>query len=460
MTAYAKTGITVGAVCVAFLALTAAFLSDSGGTHLRHAAIPLVDTNFLDKSTTRRSYADLVRAGADLSDFDCYVCHDKKTPPPLRLDTNQNIIVAAEHIGPTTFTADDIGTNEWAEFIGRLKAHSDPVSAFLWQRLSNPEQALLTNYKPSEAGLKQTQDIVVSALNKVVGEPCIYEPERFKGILPGAETVVHLQQSRTGSNLAHLNRLLLEDAYPVELARNRHADIVMGHGQHGRNNNCFNCHNETNLTLLQPRDGRQLTFAQSSQLCGSCHGPTKADWDAGAHGRTSGDWNRSPGAKGYSAFSADEIKDWSGFAKKLAQHSDAVSAFLWQKLSNQDQAMLTSYQAPGPGSDPVQVAVVQVLNKIVAGQNIDEDKRFDGILLRPETTDLMRVSPTGTGLGRLNRLLLEDAYPQELTRNIERKDCVNCHNPHYPHFPSRPPAPGPHPLREIGATTASLNSPE
>src|ERR1035441_6785956 len=62
MTANAKTGITVAAVCAAFSALALAFLSDSGGTHLIRPAIPLVDTNFLDTSTTRRSYADLVRA--------------------------------------------------------------------------------------------------------------------------------------------------------------------------------------------------------------------------------------------------------------------------------------------------------------------------------------------------------------------------------------------------------------
>ena len=74
-----------------------------------------------------------------------------------------------------------------------------------------------------------------------------------------------------------------------------HPDIVMGHGQHGRNNNCFNCHNETNLVLLQPRDGRELKFADSPKLCGSCHGPTYRDWEAGAHGRTSGYWDRSKG---------------------------------------------------------------------------------------------------------------------------------------------------------------------
>jgi len=170
MTTNARTGITRAVVCAAFSALALAFLSDWGGPRPARPGIALVGTNFLDTSTTRQSYADLVRAGADLSDFDCYVCHEKNKPPPLRLDTNQNIIVATEH-----------------------------------------------------------------------------------------------------------------------------SDIVMGHGQHGRNNNCFNCHNETNLVLLQPRDGRQLTFADSTKLCGSCHGPTLRDWEAGAHGRISGFWDRSKG---------------------------------------------------------------------------------------------------------------------------------------------------------------------
>jgi hypothetical protein len=75
-----------------------------------------------------------------------------------------------------------------------------------------------------------------------------------------------------------------------------HSDIVMGHGSHGRNNNCFNCHNENNLTLLQTRDGHEVTFTNSQLLCGSCHGPTLRDWEAGVHGRTSGFWDRDLGA--------------------------------------------------------------------------------------------------------------------------------------------------------------------
>ncbi len=155
---------------LAFTALAAAFFLDLWG-HPRHLAqIPPVDPQFLQPSTIRTSYVQLIQVKADLSDFDCYACHEKNKPPPLRFDTNQNLIIPSEH-----------------------------------------------------------------------------------------------------------------------------SNIVMGHGRHNRNNNCFNCHNEQNLELLQTRDGREVKLAESTPLCGSCHGPTYRDWEAGVHGRTSGHWNRTAG---------------------------------------------------------------------------------------------------------------------------------------------------------------------
>ena len=154
----------------AFALLGAAFLATPRGSLPASPAIALVDTNFLDTATARRSYADLSKAGEDVSDFDCYACHEKGKPPPLRFDTNQNLVIPKEH-----------------------------------------------------------------------------------------------------------------------------SDIVMHHGSHERNNNCFNCHNETNLELLQTRDKRELKLSDSAPLCGSCHGPTYRDWEAGIHGRTGGYWNRSLG---------------------------------------------------------------------------------------------------------------------------------------------------------------------
>jgi len=155
-----------------FLLLAVAFLLNLWGRSAPRPQIPLVDPKFIDPATVRQSYADITAAKGDLSDFDCYGCHDKKKPPTLRFDGNQTLIIPQEH-----------------------------------------------------------------------------------------------------------------------------SDIVMAHGSHNRNNNCFNCHDENNLEQLQTRDGHQVSFADSPQLCGSCHGPTYRDWMAGAHGRVSGYWNHNVGEK-------------------------------------------------------------------------------------------------------------------------------------------------------------------
>jgi hypothetical protein len=160
--------VLVGVTC-GFVALAVAMLA-SPWKPSTQARIPLVDPSFLEQTAWRKSYADLAREKADLSDFECYVCHEKKNPPPLRYDAEHVLIVPDEH-----------------------------------------------------------------------------------------------------------------------------SDIKMGHGTHNRNNLCYNCHNEGNLLTFSTRDGNELQFAESSRLCGSCHGPNYRDWEAGVHGRMNGYWNHQLG---------------------------------------------------------------------------------------------------------------------------------------------------------------------
>ena len=171
MKSQTNTTIALLGLAILFLALFAAFLLKAWGRPTRLAPIPLVDASFTSNTTVRVSYAQLDSAKADLSDFDCYACHERNKPPTLRFDGQHNLLIPKEH-----------------------------------------------------------------------------------------------------------------------------SDLVMGHGSHNRNNLCFNCHDETNLEVLQTRDGRQLKLSESTPLCGSCHGPTYRDWEAGAHGRTSGYWNRKLGS--------------------------------------------------------------------------------------------------------------------------------------------------------------------
>jgi hypothetical protein len=56
---------------------------------------------------------------------------------------------------------------------------------------------------------------------------------------------------------------------------------------------------------------------------------------------------------------------------------------------------------------------VKDLNQVIAGPSIYDQSRFSHTILRPETEQLLKRAGSQQ-LARLNKLLLEDAYPGEL----------------------------------------------
>ena len=73
-----------------------------------------------------------------------------------------------------------------------------------------------------------------------------------------------------------------------------HDDIVLKHDEEHRW--CLDCHDAANRDQLHLASGAPVSFEQSYQLCGQCHGEKYRDWRVGVHGRRVGQWN---GAKEY-----------------------------------------------------------------------------------------------------------------------------------------------------------------
>lgn len=123
-----------------------------------------------------------------------------------------------------------------------------------------------------------------------------------------------------------------------------------------------------------------------------------------------------------SSLSFGDITDFRALAKRLAPGSDPVSSFLYEHLPADVQKGLASYQ--GTEKQPIAldlpISLVRSLNEILKRETIYDETRFKGIRLRPETKELLQQKSNETDLTRLNRLLLEDAYPQELLRNRSR----------------------------------------
>jgi len=67
-----------------------------------------------------------------------------------------------------------------------------------------------------------------------------------------------------------------------------HQDIVLKHMPGGW---CFDCHNPDNRDKLRLANGKLVSFEESYNLCGQCHGIILREWKAGLHGKRTGMWN-------------------------------------------------------------------------------------------------------------------------------------------------------------------------
>ncbi len=119
-------------------------------------------------------------------------------------------------------------------------------------------------------------------------------------------------------------------------------------------------------------------------------------------------------------FDKIDFNDFSALAGKLIRKADPFSVFVNSKLSDNLKTSIAKYLETGDRSlEQKQVLMTNLateLNNVVGGELIYDSNRFKGIFLRPDTEDLLKKKPTGTDLMTLNRYLLEDAYPKEISR--------------------------------------------
>jgi hypothetical protein len=122
--------------------------------------------------------------------------------------------------------------------------------------------------------------------------------------------------------------------------------------------------------------------------------------------------------EGPSTLSIGNFANLSSLATKLRRRADKVSQFLWGRFKAPTQQILSDFEGSSLEMGPVQNALVLELNRIIQGEPIYEARRFAGVVLAEKTQELLAQKPEGEKLMRLNRMLLEDAYPQEISKTV------------------------------------------
>jgi hypothetical protein len=98
--------------------------------------------------------------------------------------------------------------------------------------------------------------------------------------------------------------------------------------------------------------------------------------------------------------------------------ADPVSRALFVRLEPQLQHRVETGEQPGPD---LLERLVAGLNAVIDGASFHTAERFAGVTLTAETTALLAVDPTGVDLQRLNRLLLEQAYPGAIAAVADKR---------------------------------------
>jgi hypothetical protein len=114
------------------------------------------------------------------------------------------------------------------------------------------------------------------------------------------------------------------------------------------------------------------------------------------------------------AFTGSDFKDVPALAKKLTAPADPVSSFLATNLSSSTTQTLTRLNAGTAGVAAARIALAQDLSTLVLKESIYSPARFAGVKLGDKAKELL-AQEKGRNEARFNRLLLADAYPQELT---------------------------------------------
>ena len=110
-----------------------------------------------------------------------------------------------------------------------------------------------------------------------------------------------------------------------------------------------------------------------------------------------------------------DFKDPGTFAQRLKAGEDSLSVNLFSRLSEETKRLLSSFGG-GQIPKPLLQSLINDLNKILPTPTFYQDNPdfFAKVTLKTATRRLLNQNPTRDDRIRLNRLLIEEAYPKEI----------------------------------------------
>ena len=128
--------------------------------------------------------------------------------------------------GSSTFSVGDFV--QLPSLSTKLNQAADPVSDYLKGQFSAPMRQTLENYLDSNSDPTLLRTTLAKELNRIIQSPSFYDAQRFARVVLRPESQQLLDQDQKREAVARLNKMLLEDAYPLEISRNEFNFLPVG----------------------------------------------------------------------------------------------------------------------------------------------------------------------------------------------------------------------------------------
>lgn len=238
-----------------------------------------------------------------------------------------------------------------------LREGNTPLSSYLYSELSPGTKDLVATQEAADSLAPRLRDSLVLEMNAVMRDPSLYNDSRFARVTLSKRTRALAEAPpHGGSSLLHLNRALLEAAYPDTIVK----------------------------------------VADVSAVDRLLRGSSK---------RGGGD---SPGW----LLRESDIRSLPDLAAELLDAKSRVSAYVVSQLPNSTRSMLKTYSDKQGAALALPQSLAHDLNRVINSDELYPPERFGSA----HGLALARRHPTGRALAEANRRLLEAAYPDQIVK--------------------------------------------
>lgn len=120
----------------------------------------------------------------------------------------------------------------------------------------------------------------------------------------------------------------------------------------------------------------------------------------------------------------EEMTGLRGLIVKLRDAKDPVSQYLRKEFQPATLRQIDAFNPLDYSSASLRSALTGELNNVIQNKYVYDEQRFAGVALSDKTRRLISENPQGLDRLRLNRMLIEEAYPNEFTRGAFRPDDI------------------------------------